>query len=71
MFRVAAVMGKMNSGGKKNLVMEYYRHIDRSQVQFDFLCDADSNSIPEDEIAALGGKVYVVAPYQRSDYSCL
>ncbi len=65
MFRVAAVMGKMNSGGKKNLVMEYYRHIDRSQVQFDFLCDADSNSIPEDEIAALGGKVYVVAPYQR------
>lgn len=65
MVRVAVIVGKMNSGGKKNLIMEYYRHIDRSKVQFDFLCDADSEAIPKDEIEALGGKVYLVAPYQR------
>ena len=65
MIRVAVVMGKMHSGGKKNLVMEYYRHIDRSKVQFDFICDADSNAIPKDEIEALGGRVYVITPYQN------
>ena len=65
MIRVAVVMGKMHSGGKKNLVMEYYRHIDRSKVQFDFICDADSNAIPRDEIEALGGRVYVITPYQN------
>lgn len=65
MIRVAVVMGKMHSGGKKNLVMEYYRHIDRSQVQFDFICDSDSNSIPTKEIESLGGKVYVITPYQK------
>ncbi len=32
MERIAVIMGKMHSGGKKNLVMEYYRHIDRSRV---------------------------------------
>lgn len=65
MIRVAIVIGKMDSGGKKNLVMEYYRHIDRSKVQFDFICDADSQAIPTEEIEALGGRVYEIAPYQR------
>ena len=36
MERIAIIMGKMHSGGKKNLVMEYYRHIDREKIQFDF-----------------------------------
>lgn len=65
MIRVAVIMGKMHSGGKKNLVMEYYRHIDRNQVQFDFICDADSNSIPVDEIETLGGRIYKITPYQN------
>lgn len=63
--RVAVVVGKMDSGGKKNLVMEYYRHIDREQIQFDFICDADSQAIPQEEIAALGGRVFIIAPYQK------
>lgn len=65
MKRVAVIMGKMHSGGKKNLVMEYYRHIDRNRYQFDFICDDDSNAIPDEEIEALGGRVYRVAPYQK------
>ena len=65
MIRVAVVMGKMHAGGKKNLVMEYYRHIDRSEVQFDFLCDIDSNSIPKEEIEELSGRVYMIPPYQH------
>lgn len=65
MERIAVVMGKMHSGGKKNLVMEYYRNIDKSQVQFDFICDDDSNAIPKEEIEVLGGRVYVVSRYQN------
>ncbi|WP_202107644.1 glycosyltransferase [Succinivibrio dextrinosolvens] len=65
MVKVAIVIGKMNSGGKKNLVMEYYRHIDRTVVQFDFICDSDSQAIPEDEIKCLGGRVYLIPPYQN------
>ena len=30
--------------------MEYYRHIDRDKVQFDFICDSDSQAIPDEEI---------------------
>ena len=65
MIRVAIVAGKVDSGGKKNLIMEYYRHVNREEVQFDFICDADSQAIPTEEIEKLGGKVYIVAPYQN------
>lgn len=58
-------MGKMHAGGKKNLVMEYYRHIDRTKVQFDFFCDTDSNSVPKEEIESMGGRVYMIPPYQN------
>lgn len=58
-------MGKMHSGGKKNLVMEYFRHIDKERYQFDFICDEDSNAIPYEEIEKAGGRVYTVAPYQK------
>jgi len=65
MIKIAYILGKLHSGGKKNLVMEYYRHMDTSKVRIDFICDSDSNSIPEEEIKALGGKVYRVTPYEQ------
>ena len=63
--RAAIIVGKMDSGGKKNLIMEYYRHIDRDKIQFDFICDSDSQAIPEQEITNLGGRVYRITPYQH------
>lgn len=65
MERIAIIVGKMDSGGKKNLIMEYYRHIDRNEFQFDFICDSDSQAIPEKEIEELGGRVFIVPPYQK------
>lgn len=65
MERIAVIMGKMHTGGKKNLVMEYYRNIDRNKIQFDFICDDDSNAIPFEEIEALGGRVYIIPRYQK------
>lgn len=65
MIRVAIIVGKMDSGGKKNLIMEYYRNMDRAKVQFDFICDADSQAIPDEEIKDLGGIVYRITPYKN------
>ena len=65
MIKVAYVLGKLHSGGKKNLVMEYYRHMDTNKVRIDFICDSDSNSIPEEELKTLGGKVFRITPYEN------
>lgn len=63
--RVAQVIGKMVGGGVESVVMNYYRHIDRSKVQFDFLVDEDSTRVPEEEITSLGGRVFRIPPYQH------
>lgn len=63
--RVAQIVGKMNGGGVEAVVMNYYRHIDRSKVQFDFLVDSDSTLIPREEIESLGGRVFEIPPYQH------
>lgn len=69
MIRVAIIAGVLHSGGKRNLIMEYYRHIDKTKVQYDFICDSDSNGIPKEEIEKLGGKVYLVPPYKHIFFS--
>lgn len=63
--RVAQIVGKWLGGGVEAVVMNYYRHIDRSKIQFDFICDEDSTNIPYEEIESLGGKVILIPPYQK------
>lgn len=63
--RVAQIVGKMVGGGVESVVMNYYRHIDRNKVQFDFLVDEDSTRVPEEEITSLGGRVFRIPPYQH------
>lgn len=63
--RIAQVMGKWVGGGVEAVVMNYYRNIDKTKVQFDFIFDDDSNDIPYDEIKELGGKVILIPPYQK------
>lgn len=62
---VAQVMGKWVGGGVESVIMNYYRHLDHSKVQFDFICDEDSTRIPYDEIKKLGGRVFLVPKYQN------
>lgn len=62
---VAHIMGKWLGGGVEAVVMNYYRCIDKTKYQFDFLCDSDSTNIPYDEIEQLGGRVILIPPYQQ------
>ncbi len=63
--RIAHIIGKWLGGGVEAVVMNYYRNIDKTKVQFDFICDEDSTNIPYQEIEKLGGKVILIPPYQK------
>jgi glycosyltransferase involved in cell wall biosynthesis len=50
-------------------MMNYYRHIDRSKVQFDFLVhDAGGNSYYDEEIKAMGGQIYRLPQKSKNPY---
>ncbi|MGN1322892.1 MAG: glycosyltransferase family 1 protein [Bacilli bacterium] len=63
--RIAQIVGKWLGGGVEAVLMNYYREIDKSKIQFDFICDNDSTNIPYEEIERLGGKVILIPPYQK------
>lgn len=63
--RVAQVMGIMNNGGVEAVVMNYYRAIDRTRVQFDFFVDETCSFPQREEIEQLGGRFYLVPSYSR------
>lgn len=54
------ILHSMNRGGAENALMNYYRCIDRSLVQFDFLLTNPAKCDFEDEILSLGGRIYRV-----------
>lgn len=58
MMRVLHVVSVMDMGGMENYIMNLYRKIDRSELQFDFLVHHGRHGFFEDEIEALGGRVY-------------
>lgn len=56
--RILHVVGNMEAGGLETLIMNWYRAIDKTKIQFDFLVHKKDKSFYEDEITKLGGKVY-------------
>lgn len=63
--RVAQVLNHMDSGGIEAVVLNYYRHIDRCKVQFDFYFAADSSLPQRQELEQLGAGLYAIPAYSR------
>ena len=57
--RVLQVIGGLNRGGAETMIMNLYRAIDRSSVQFDFVIHRENEDAYCDEVRKLGGKIYV------------
>ena len=55
--RVAVIMGKYTPGGIKSVIMNYYREIDKSKIQFDFFVYDNSPDKDYSEIESMGGKI--------------
>lgn len=55
-------------GGLENLIMNIYRNIDREKIQFDFLVTREEKGIFDEEIKALGGKIYNIPHMSKVGY---
>lgn len=56
--RVLNVLPSMRAAGVESFVMNVYRNIDRSKIQFDFLVHTNKKEFFDDEIKKLGGRIY-------------
>lgn len=71
MIRILHSVSNMDRAGIETMLMNYYRHIDRSRVQFDFLANKKKPGDYDDEIRELGGRIYVspgLSPLHYAEY---
>lgn len=60
MIRVLQVIHSMNLGGAENFIMNIYRVIDKTKIQFDFLVNTPGTF--DEEIRRMGGNIWMI-PY--------
>lgn len=68
MIRVLQCVNDMNRAGLETMLMNYYRNIDRTKIQFDFLTHRPTKGDYDDEIISLGGRVYYAPRLYPQNY---
>ena len=58
MIRILQCVNIMDRAGIETVLMNYYRNIDRTKIQFDFLTHRPEAGAYDEEIKSLGGRVY-------------
>ena len=57
MIRILHMIGCLEMGGSQTMVMNLLRHIDRSEIMFDFVVDHPERNHYEKEARSLGAKI--------------
>ena len=70
MIRILHYLGSLNHGGAQSAVMNLYRKIDRSRIQFDFVTHYENEIDLLEEIQELGGRTYFIPPLNASGILC-
>ncbi|MBI9065664.1 MAG: glycosyltransferase family 1 protein [Salinivirgaceae bacterium] len=66
--RILQVLAGMNRGGSEAFIMNVYRNIDRSKVQFDFILYRKEECDFNEEIRQLGGRIFWVPRYTGKNH---
>lgn len=66
--RILHVLGNTQLGGAESRIMDLYRHLDRSRVQFDFLVHTDKEGYFDKEIKELGGRIFRAPRFRMYNY---
>ena len=69
MIRVLQCVNNMHRAGLETMLMNYYRHMDRDEIQFDFLTHRPERSDYDDEIERLGGRVFYAPRLYPQNYA--
>lgn len=62
--RILHVLGSTDLGGAESRIMDIYRCLDREKIQFDFMVHQTKAGFYEDEIKAMGGRIYRVPRFK-------
>lgn len=68
MIRVLHSVSNMDRGGIETMLMNYYRNIDRTKIQFDFISNKTKPGDYDDEIKSMGGRIFLGPGLKPNNY---
>lgn len=71
MIRILHVLGGLDRGGAETMVMNLYRAIDKTQIQFDFITHTNLRQAYTEEIEKLGGRIYYFPKFKGINFFLL
>lgn len=71
LMRVLQIIGRMDRAGAETLMMNLYREMDRSRCQFDFVYFSTGRCDYDNEIEALGGRIFRIPGGQAARFVAL
>ncbi len=66
--RVLQVVTIMNRGGLETMLMNYYRQLDRTRIQFDFIVHRKEEGHYDKQIENLGGRIFRMPSIKPGNY---
>ena len=69
--RVLQIIGDVVGGGVEQVILNYYRHINRNDIQFDFVVHKGALQFYVDNVEVLGGKVYQITSYKQNPFKTI
>lgn len=67
MIRILQMIGSLNVGGSQTMIMNIYRNIDRTKMQFDFVLDHPKETYFAEEVKAMGAKIYTMPMFNGAN----
>lgn len=64
--KLLCLLSGMNAGGAETFLMKIYRQIDKDKYQMDFCINVKEKCFYEDEICAMGGRIFRIPPKSES-----
>jgi len=62
--RILQIMGILDRGGAETMIMNLFRNIDRTKIQFDFIVHTNQKGLYDDEALDLGASIYHCPSYR-------
>ena len=65
--RILQMIGSLNMGGSQTMIINLYKNIDRSKIQFDFILDHPLELYYKEMVVAMGAKIYFMPTFKGTN----
>ena len=65
--RILQMIGSLNMGGSQTMIINLYKNIDRTKIQFDFVLDHPTDTYYKDTVVSMGARIFEMPTFKGTN----